>query len=194
MRYLVSLCRDDALRGPSSLLIFVFRPHDTDILSRSRMIDVNDIRTIVLDYLEGQEDSGFFLAHTEVRGANEIVVEIDHDTDPIDLDTIVSLTRWIEERMDREQEDFELMVSSAGLTSPLRMPRQYRKYVGKEMVMVLKSGAKEQGILTAADDEKCVIEVTRMVKGEGDRRKKAVQESITLPYPEIKSAVYDLKV
>lgn len=158
------------------------------------MIDVNEVHAVVQEYIDSQEDKGFFLVHTEVRGANEILVEIDHDSAPIDIDTIVSLTRWVEDKMDREKEDFELTVASAGLTSPLRLPRQYRKYVGEEMIVLLKGGIKEQGILTSADEERFTLEVTRMVKPEGERRKKSVQEVMTIPYSEVKSAVYDLKV
>lgn len=190
------------MRGPQIgvLLIFVFVPRcvskfvftlKTQLLA---MIDVNDISRIVCDYLDSLEDRGYYLVHSEVRGANEIIIEIDHDEKPIDIDTIVSVTRHIEGVMNRDEEDYELTVSSAGLTSPLRQPRQYRKYIGKGLVVVLRSGVKEQGVLASADEMQLTLEVTRMVKPEGERRKRAISEMLTIPYSDIKSAVYDLKV
>lgn len=199
--YFVSLRRGDVLRGLFEVFSFsylspmtdsIFCP--TDKTARSRMIDANIIHSIVQEYIDSLEDRGFFVVHVEVHGADEVLVEIDHDEAPIDINTIVSLTRWVEDRLNRDAEDFELTVSSAGLTSPLRMPRQYHKYIGEQMIVILRSGTKEQGILTYADDNTITLEVTRMVEPEGERRKKAVQEVLTIPYTDVKSAVYDLKV
>ena len=140
------------------------------------------------------EHEGYFLVRAEVKGANRIEVEVDHDTDPVDIDTIVALTKHIEEGLDREKEDFELEVSSAGLTTPLEGVRRYRKFVGKELEVLLKRGVKEKGILVSADEEGFVLEVTRMEKPEGARRKQGVAHQLPMKYDEVKRATYLLKV
>lgn len=140
------------------------------------------------------EHEGFFLVKAEVKGANRIEVEVDHDTEPVDIDTIVALTKHIEAGLDREKEDFELEVSSAGLTTPLVGVRRYRKFIGKELEVLLKKGVKEKGVLVSADEEGFVLEVIRMEKPEGARRKQQVVHQLPLKYEEVKQATYLLKV
>lgn len=140
------------------------------------------------------EHEGFFLVKAEVKGANRIEVEVDHDSEPVDIDTIVALTKHIEAGLDREKEDFELEVSSAGLTTPLVGVRRYRKFIGKELEVLLKKGVKEKGVLVSADEEGFVLEVIRMETPEGARRKQQVVHQLPLKYEEVKQATYLLKV
>ena len=86
------------------------------------MIEIRDIEASVASFIA--EHEGYFLVRAEVKSANRIEVEVDHDADPVDIDTIVALTKHIEEGLDREKEDFELEVSSAGLTTPLQGVRR----------------------------------------------------------------------
>lgn len=156
------------------------------------MIEIRDIETLVASFIA--EHEGFFLVKAEVKGANRIEVEVDHDSEPVDIDTIVALTKHIEAGLDREKEDFELEVSSAGLTTPLVGVRRYRKFIGKELEVLLKKGVKEKGVLISADEEGFVLEVIRMEKPEGARRKQQVVHQLPLKYEEVKQATYLLKV
>lgn len=156
------------------------------------MIEIRDIETLVASFIAEYE--GFFLVKAEVKGANRIEVEVDHDSEPVDIDTIVALTKHIEAGLDREKEDFELEVSSAGLTTPLVGVRRYRKFIGKELEVLLKKGVKKKGVLVSADEEGFVLEVIRMEKPEGARRKQQVVHQLPLKYEEVKQATYLLKV
>lgn len=156
------------------------------------MIEIRDIETLVASFIA--EHEGFFLVKAEVKGANRIEVEVDHDSEPVDIDTIVALTKHIEAGLDREKEDFELEVSSAGLTTPLVGVRRYRKFIGKELEVLLKKGVMEKGVLVSADEEGFVLEVIRMEKPEGARRKQQVVHQLPLKYEEVKQATYLLKV
>lgn len=156
------------------------------------MIEIRDIETLVASFIA--EHEGFFLVKAEVKGANRIEVEVDHDSEPVDIDTIVALTKHIEAGLDREKEDFELEVSSAGLTTPLVGVRRYRKFIGKELEVLLKKGVKEKGVLVSADEEGFVLEVIRMEKPEGARQKQQVVHQLPLKYEEVKQATYLLKV
>ena len=156
------------------------------------MIEIRDIETLVASFIA--EHEGFFLVKAEVKGANRIEVEVDHDSELVDIDTIVALTKHIEAGLDREKEDFELEVSSAGLTTPLVGVRRYRKFIGKELEVLLKKGVKEKGVLVSADEEGFVLEVIRMEKPEGARRKQQVVHQLPLKYEEVKQATYLLKV
>lgn len=156
------------------------------------MVEVKDVEQAVGAFLEQHE--GYFLVRAEVKANNRIEVEVDHDTNPVDIDTIVALTRHIEASLDREQEDFELEVSSAGLTTPLEGVRRYRKFVGRELEVLLKRGVKEVGLLERADEKGFVLVVTRMERPEGERRKRPIEHRLELKYDEVKKAVYNLKV
>lgn len=156
------------------------------------MIERKDIEEIVAKFIASHV--GYFLVRAEVKGANKIEVEVDHDTNPVDIDTIVALTKHIESSLNRDEEDFDLEVSSAGLTTPLEGVRRYRKFIGKELEVLLKSGIKEVGLLKGVTDEGFTLCVTRMEKPEGERRKREVEHELSIKYDEVKRATYLLKV
>lgn len=156
------------------------------------MIETKDIEEIVASFIASHE--GYFLVRAEVKSGNKIEVEVDHDTDPVDIETIVALTKHIESSLNRDEEDFELEVSSAGLTTPLEGVRRYRKFVGKELEVTLKSGMKEEGLLKEATEEGIALVVIRKEKPEGERRKREVEHELSIKYDEVKRATYLLKV
>ena len=73
------------------------------------MIEKSKVKSIVEEWLEGKE---YFLVDIEISSDNRIVVEIDH-ADGVWIEDCVELSRYIEEHLDREKEDFELEVGSA---------------------------------------------------------------------------------
>lgn len=91
------------------------------------MIDRKKIEGLIEDKLQGTDR---FLVELKISEANHIQVFIDGDSQ-VDITDCVQVSRDIESHLDREEEDFELHVSSAGLDLPLRKKRQYQKYVGK---------------------------------------------------------------
>jgi ribosome maturation factor RimP len=148
-----------------------------------------EIKIIAEEFLK---DSSDYLVDVTVSPGGTITVEIDNDNG-VNIDNCVELSRHIESRLDRDAEDFELTVTSAGLTSPLKTPRQYRKYEGKEVEVLTRKGEKLKGTLKASTGETFTIEVTKMVKLEGAKRKTAVTEEQTLSYDEIKHTKYVIK-
>ena len=172
------------MRGPLSLLILF--PY-TDL-----MIDVRDIQSALEEYLAQHEE--LFLVAVDVRSGNLISITVDSDHGSLSLDTITEISHYIEERFDRDVEDYELTVTSAGLTSPLRLPRQYRKYIGEPVIATLRRGGIEKGTLLAADEEGLEMEVIRMEKHEGDKRRKGYPTTLRISYEDVKSVVYDLKM
>lgn len=137
-------------------------------------------------------DGPEFLVGLTVSPQNEIVVEIDSDQS-VDIDRCAELTRAIEAEFPREKEDYELEVGSAGLTSPLRLPRQFAKHRGHDLQVDTRDGRRLKGLLVDSDQEGITLEWTRKVKVEG--KKKPVMEANreTIPYADVKSAVWDLK-
>jgi ribosome maturation factor RimP len=126
-----------------------------------------------------------FLVEVSVKPDNLIVVEIDHDT-AVSIDDCAALSRYIEERLDREVEDFELEVGSAGISAPFKIVRQYVKNRGNEVEMRLESGEKLTGTLQAADEQGVTLVLTREIRPEGAKRKVKVFEEQRYAYSEIK--------
>jgi ribosome maturation factor RimP len=129
--------------------------------------------------------SDCFLVDAIVKPDNRIVVEIDHDT-AVGIDDCVALSRYIEERLDREAEDYELEVGSSGIGTPYKIVRQYHKSQGQEVEVLLKSGSKLNGILQSADESGFTITVAKLVKSETGKRKETVTENQRYLYDEVK--------
>ncbi|OAV71845.1 Ribosome maturation factor RimP [Bacteroidales bacterium Barb4] len=138
---------------------------------------------------EGIAVTTHFLTDVTVTPDNVIVVEIDNDQ-AVGIDDCAALSRFIESRLDRDAEDYELEVGSAGVTSPFKVLRQYVKNIGNEVEVLLKKGVKLTGILKAADEQGIVLAVEKQVKPEGAKRKEIVQEEHTYIYEEIKYTKY----
>ena len=128
--------------------------------------------------------SGCYLVDVIVKPGNLIVVEIDHDV-AVGIDDCVALSRYIEERLDRNVEDYELEVGSSGIGTPLKIVRQYSKNSGKEVEVLLKSGIKLKGILKSADESGITLTVKKQTKQEGSKRKETILEEQKYTYDEI---------
>lgn len=140
------------------------------------MIKAEELNKIIEQYLQ---DTDKFVVELKVKTGNNITVLIDSDTG-ITIDDCVALTRHIESQYDREVEDYNLMVASAGLGQPLKMLRQYVKIFGKEVEVELLDKTVIKGTLLAADDEKITIKVKSKVK------KEVIEEDRVIPYSLIK--------
>ena len=138
---------------------------------------------------QGLEGTDMFLVDVTVGKDNRIVVEIDSDT-AVDIDSCAALSRKVEETFDRDIEDYELEIGSAGLTSPLRTPRQYAKNTGNQVEVQTKDGRKLKGKLTASDDNSFTIEIQKKVKPEGAKRPVIIDEPLSFGYDEIKYTKY----
>ncbi len=150
------------------------------------MIDKRVIEQLVEEKLASSSN---YLVSVEVQPGNIIVVEIDND-DAVSIDDCVELSRYIEEHLDRDAEDFELEVGSAGITSPFKVLRQYKKNIGNEVEVLTKNGVKLTGLLKSADEEGFVVTVTKQVKPEGAKRKVTIEEDLPYTYNEIKYTKY----
>lgn len=153
------------------------------------MIESKALQTFIERELEG---SDLFLVDLRISKDNVIEVELDSEL-PVSIEDCEKLSRAIETEFAKDMEDYTLEVGSAGLTSPLKVLRQYRKYVGKEVEVITKDGQKLTGILKDADDKGIVLTYDQKVKREGMKR--PVKETVDrqLSYEEIKQTKYLLK-
>ena len=112
------------------------------------MIPENQIRNWIEEHLQGSDR---FLVELVIKSGNRIMVFIDSDSSVL-IEHCISLSRFIESQLDRNIEDFELNVSSAGLDHPYKLMRQYVKNIGRDVSVTLSDGSKVSGTLTQADE------------------------------------------
>ena len=141
------------------------------------MMDIQKIRQVAEAALEGTDR---FVVEVKCSPANEIEIVIDADS-AVDLDACVELSRTVEAAFDREVEDYELSVFSAGVGQPLKLLRQYYKLVGKSVEVLLVSGVKILATLKEVEPEALTITYTERKAVDGKKRKVevAVVESYT---------------
>ena len=130
------------------------------------MIDKNVVRHLVEEWLQDKE---YFLVDVEISPADRIVVEIDH-ADGVWIEDCVELSRYIEDRLDRDEEDYELEVGSAGLGQPFKVPQQYVNFICKNVEVLDSDGKKVKGVLKSVDGNDFTVTVAEKVKQEGKKR------------------------
>ncbi|HEX2969669.1 MAG TPA: ribosome assembly cofactor RimP [Bacteroidales bacterium] len=143
------------------------------------MIEKETIKGIVSEYLKS---SDMFLVAVKVSSANRITVLADRKGG-ITLDECVSIHRFIESRLDRDIEDYELEVSSPGLDLPFLVKEQYYKNEGKKIEVTDTDGIKHTGILKNVTDGGFELETEVKVKGKSKEIK-----DISFNFDNIKSA------
>lgn len=138
------------------------------------------------------ENTDLFIVEIKVNPGNAIVVELDSETG-IDIDMCVNITRKIESVFDRDVEDYELEVGSAGLTAPFKVRGQYLKNIGNDIEVLTCDGRKLYGVLTEVGEDEFTFEIEKKVKEEGAKRPKLVKEPLTFKFNETKSVKYLIK-
>lgn len=144
-------------------------------------------REIVKSLVEEMLDEKMFVVEITVNERNIINVFVD-SFDGLTIDQCIAISRHVEHSFDREEEDFELQVSSPGLTENFKVKQQYIKYIGRAVEVKNLEGEKLEGVILEADNDKIVLETSSREKLEGQKKKQLVVKQHHLKYDEIKSA------
>ncbi len=153
------------------------------------MITKEKIEDIISDTIK---EKNAFIVDIKVSSSNKITIEID-SVDGFTIDNCVEVNRLIETNLNRDEEDFELEVASAGLSEPFKVIQQYHKNTGQEVETLTKSGAKIKGILSNVLENGFELEESKMVKVEGKKKKQQVVEKHRFDFSEIKSTKVIIK-
>lgn len=130
--------------------------------------------------------NGLFVVSVEISKDNDVDVTIDADDRDVTLDDCVCMTEFIQQAVNRDEEDYSLTIGSAGLTSPFKVLRQWKKAVGSEIQLTRKSGERVNATLLSADEEGVEISFLRKAEGNGSKARETVTEHLL--YSEIKTA------
>lgn len=150
------------------------------------MINKDTVRSIVEEWLDGKE---YFLVDIEISPDDRIVVEIDH-ADGVWIEDCVELSRFIEDHLSRDEEDYELEVGSAGLGQPFKVAQQYHCFVGKDVEVLDADGKKYKGVLKAVEGNDFTVTVQEKQKVEGKKRPQLVETDYTFQMDIVKYTKY----
>ncbi len=150
------------------------------------MISKDTVRSIVEEWLDGKE---YFLVDIEISPDDRIVVEIDH-ADGVWIEDCVELSRFIEDHLSRDEEDYELEVGSAGLGQPFKVAQQYHCFLGKDVEVLDADGKKYKGVLKAVDGNDFTVTVQEKQKVEGKKRPQLVDTDHTFQMDKVKYTKY----
>lgn len=157
------------------------------MISKKKVMELIDERISELG-------NGLFVVDLNISANNVIHVELDKHVGNVTINDCMSVSRNVEHNLDREEEDFELHVSSAGLDKPFRVLAQYVKNIGREVKVVTLEGKKLEGILKAASETEITLETSKMERPESDglslskskKKKELIVEQHVFPLDQIK--------
>lgn len=134
------------------------------------------------------EHTDLFLIDYTISTDYKISITIDGDQG-VTLQDCIDVSRIIEHSLDREEQDFSLEVASAGATSPLKLPRQFKKNIGRKLKVVTLSQEKYEATIVDADDTQIFLEwKSRETKPVG-KGKVTVEKKEAVAYDQIKEAI-----
>ena len=171
----------------------IFAPHSqtgltdegTEVPSFSKqMISKKKVKQLINERIE-ELDRGLFIVELYITANSQINVELDKYEGNVSVDDCIRVSRNVEHNLDREEEDFELSVSSAGLDKPFRVFAQYHKNIGRDVKVKRKEGGKLEGTLIAATTEQITVQNSRKEKIEGKKKKELIVEDHIIPMSNI---------
>ena len=134
-----------------------------------------------------KEKPTLFLVDITISDSYKITVTLDDDNG-VNLQDCIDVSRAIEPNLDREEQDFSLEVASFGVGSPLKLIRQYKKNIGRMLIVKLATTTIEAELVEANDENITLTWEAREPKKVG-KGKETVQKRLELPYTEIKEAI-----
>lgn len=147
---------------------------------KSKVQEVLD--AVLLDYAH------LFLLDFSINDTNKISVVLDGDFG-VNLQDCIDVSKALESKLDRDEQDFSLEVASAGISSPLKLVRQFKKNIGRVLKVKTANSEEFEAKLVAADDEKIILEWQAREPKKIGKGKETVDKKIEISYINIKEAV-----
>ncbi|MDO5656347.1 MAG: ribosome assembly cofactor RimP [Flavobacteriaceae bacterium] len=138
------------------------------------------------------ENPELFLVDWSILPGNKIEVLVDGDHG-LDIEEVVRISRHIEHNLDREQEDFSLMVSSPGINRSLNSPRQFKKNIGRK-IKINSNNNEIEGTLIAANEQDIIVEWKVRENKPVGKGKHTVTKTETINYNDIQKAIIQIEI
>ncbi|MFK7832776.1 MAG: ribosome assembly cofactor RimP [Winogradskyella sp.] len=151
-------------------------------------------KKIVEDLLQGalEERQDLFLIDFTLSGDNAVKIVIDGDNGVL-VEDCMFISRAIEHHIDRDEHDFSLEVLSSGATTPLILPRQYKKHVGRNLEIKTLDSQDFEGELSQVNDADIVLSWKAREPKPVGKGKVTVAKTATVAFDNIKEAKVKIK-
>jgi ribosome maturation factor RimP len=123
------------------------------------------------------EKPGVFLVSLKMQAGGKLIILIDGDNG-LGITDCVDVSRHVGYHLEEENvvdEAYNLEVSSPGIDTPLTLPRQYVKNIGRQVEIKTTDGLKREGKLLAIGADHVLIEENIKIKG---KKAELVEKSI----------------
>lgn len=126
-----------------------------------------------------------FIVDISISFQNNIEIIIDGDN-YVSINDCTDVSRFVESFLNRDIEDYSLIVSSPDANKPLKISRQYPKHIGKKIQILTNENKEYKGTLTAADEKE--ITILTEIKNKENKKNKIIKEEIKISFQSIKKA------
>ncbi|WP_091083127.1 ribosome assembly cofactor RimP [Flavobacterium gillisiae] len=133
------------------------------------------------------EKPSLFLIDLTITDAFKVIITLDDDNGVV-LQDCIDISRAIDASLDREEQDYSMEVASAGVSSPLKKIRQYKKNIGRTLIVKTNTENIEAELVEANDDFVILSWKAREPKKIG-KGKETVEKTLQIPYADIKEAI-----
>jgi ribosome maturation factor RimP len=140
-------------------------------------------------------NESLFLVDWSIGVGNKILVCVDGDNG-LPLKECVRISRHIEHNLleDEVERDFSLEVTSPGIGNPLKWPRQFKKNIGRQLIVILNNDEKYKGELKNANEQKIFLEWQEKEKKLNGKGNQKVTKNKEIFYTDIKTATIEIKI
>jgi ribosome maturation factor RimP len=148
------------------------------------------VENLLQEALNERQD--LFLIDFSLSADNAIKIVIDGDNGVL-VEDCMFVSRAIEHNIDRDEHDFSLEVLSSGAATPLLLPRQYNKHIGRDLEVKTLDGENLEGELTEVNDEGVVLEWKAREPKSVGKGKVTLTKSASVAFDNIKEAKVKIK-
>lgn len=135
-----------------------------------------------------EEYPALFLIDLNFSETNKISVVLDGDTG-VNLQDCININKFLDSGLEGEEVEFSIEVASAGLSTPLKLVRQYKKNIGRTLKVKTITQGDLEGVVATADDEGVTLSWSAREPKEIGKGKITVQKTLKISYTDIKEAV-----
>lgn len=135
-----------------------------------------------------EENPSLFLVDLQISDSFKISVALDGDKG-VNLQDCIQVSRFIESNLDREEQDFSLEVASAGVSTPLKSVRQYKKNIGRTLKVKTVGNEVLEAKLEKVNDDFITLSWSAREPKKVGKGKETVEHIREITYTEIKEAM-----
>lgn len=133
-----------------------------------------------------------FLVDVVITGnriQKKVVVMVDGDQG-VTIEDCAKLSRGLSARLDEVElikENYTLEITTPGVDTPLKLKRQYKKNIGRELKVTLKDKTQIRGKLTGSDELSLQLQVAEM----GSKKNQEIK-TVEIPFDSIDKALVQI--